>query len=93
MFYGAGIPACYLVSIRSSRSRVRTGSFSSTPRTASRVDTKNAMRGGDIDRIVQAFEKDTDESDFSVWVNRETLRGEALQPHRPSIRARRGRGR
>jgi type I restriction enzyme M protein len=75
MFYGAGIPACYLVvntaKPESRRDRVL---FIDGSECFERQDTKNVMRDEDIDRIATAFGDGAEDDGFSVWVTREEIR-------------------
>jgi type I restriction enzyme M protein len=69
MFYGAGIPACYLVINRAKKeSRHGRVLFVDGSECFERVDTKNALKGDDIDRIVAAFNDEADVDGFSSWV-------------------------
>lgn len=69
MFYGAGIPACYLVVNKAKRpKRVRKVLFIDATECFERVDTKNVLRGEDIERIVAAFESDEGQGSFSAFV-------------------------
>jgi type I restriction enzyme M protein len=71
MFYGAGIPACYLV-INKAKPPTRAGRvlFVDGSDFFERVDTKNGLRDEDIDRIVAAYQNDTNSDGFSSWVDR-----------------------
>jgi type I restriction enzyme M protein len=75
MFYGAGIPACYLILNKAKpparRERVL---FVDGSECFERQDTKNVLREQDIERIVAAFRNDEDEDELSAWVDRETIR-------------------
>lgn len=74
MFYGAGIPACYLVlNRRKTVARVGRVLFIDASASFERVDTKNVLREEDIDRIVAAFESDGDTEAFSTWVSRDVV--------------------
>ncbi len=74
MFYGAGIPACYLVlnkaKVDSRRERVL---FIDASECFKRVGTKNVLQPGDIDRIAEAFGDDTDRDGFSSWVTNDEI--------------------
>jgi type I restriction enzyme M protein len=74
MFYGAGIPACYLVINRAKpdnrRGRVL---FIDGSQGFRRVDTKNVLRDEDIDRIIEAYRDDNGREQFSAWVPREEI--------------------
>jgi type I restriction enzyme M protein len=74
MFYGAGIPACYLVvnkaKGKSRRDRVL---FIDGSNCFERVGTKNVLRTEDIDRIVAAFNEDQDQDGVSAWVSRDEI--------------------
>lgn len=69
MFYGAGIPACYLV-INRAKPPERAGRvlFIDGSEGFDRADTKNVIRPEHIDRVVAAFEDDGDHDEFSAWV-------------------------
>lgn len=75
MFYGAGIPACYLIinkaKAASRRGRVR---FIDGSECFERQDTKNMLRSEDIERIVTAFRGDGEEDGFSAWVSADDVR-------------------
>jgi len=75
MFYGAGIPACYLVVNKDKptgrRDRVL---FIDGSDCFERQDTKNVLRGEHIEHIVAAFRADSDEEGFSAWVSRHEVR-------------------
>lgn len=70
MFYGAGIPACYLV-VNRAKPAERAGRvlFVDASQCFERRDSKNHLRREDIDRIVAAFTNDDDEEGFSRWVS------------------------
>jgi type I restriction enzyme M protein len=76
MFYGAGIPACYLVVNKDKpanrRDRVL---FVDGSDCFERQDTKNVLRDQDIDRIAAAFCDENDQDGFSAWVTRAEVRG------------------
>lgn len=69
MFFGAGIPACWLVLNRSKDER-RQGQviFIDASGLFERVDTKNRLRSSDIDQIVNAFVADEPEEGFSTFL-------------------------
>jgi type I restriction enzyme M protein len=85
MFYGAGIPACYLV-LNKAKPAERAGRvvFIDGCESFGRVDTKNVMGEEHIAHIVSAFEDDTDQGGFSTWV---TLK--AIADRRFNLTARR----
>jgi type I restriction enzyme M protein len=68
MFYGAAIPACWLV-VNRSKSRARQGRvlFIDASNLFQRVDTKNALRDEDIDQIVTAFHAGEEVEGFSAY--------------------------
>lgn len=68
MFYGAGIPACYLI-INKAKREERKGKvlFVDASECFERVDTKNVLRNEDIERIVAAFTSDEAEDGFSAF--------------------------
>lgn len=69
MFYGAGIPACYLVLNRAkSESRRGRALFVDGSGCFERVGTKNVLQPEHIDRLVAAFEDDESQDGFSAWV-------------------------
>lgn len=74
MFYGAGIPACYLV-VNKAKKESRHGRvlFVDGSECFERIDTKNALRNEDIDRIAAAFNDDDDVTGFSSWVSCEEI--------------------
>ena len=74
MFYGAGIPACYLV-VNMAKRESRHGRvlFINGSERFERVDTKNALRSKDIDQIVDAFKDDENVPGFSSWVSCEEI--------------------
>jgi type I restriction enzyme M protein len=74
MFYGAGIPACYLV-INCAKSETRRGRilFVDGSQGFHRTDTKNVLRDEDIDRIVEAYRGDQDREGFSAWVSNQQV--------------------
>jgi type I restriction enzyme M protein len=69
MFYGAGIPACYLVLNKAKpdnrRKRVL---FIDASECFERMGTKNVLRPEDIGRIADAFADNADQAGFSSWV-------------------------
>lgn len=69
MFYGAGIPACYLV-LNRAKPEPRQGRvlFIDGSDCFERADTKNVMRDEHIERIAEAFSDDEDRDGFSTWV-------------------------
>lgn len=75
MFYGAGIPACYLVVNKDKpNSRHDRVLFIDASECFERQDTKNVMREEDIDRIVAAFRDEAEQDGFSAWVTRDDVR-------------------
>lgn len=75
MFYGAGIPACYLV-VNKAKPEARRDRllFIDASECFERQDTKNVLRDQDIERIVAAFRDDADQQGFSAWVTRDDVR-------------------
>lgn len=75
MFYGAGIPACYLVVSKDKaagrRDRVL---FIDGTDCFERQDTKNVLTDEGIERVVAAFRDDEDHEGFSAWVTRDDVR-------------------
>jgi type I restriction enzyme M protein len=69
MFYGAGIPACFLV-LHKRKSSGRRGKvlFIDAAECYERRDTKNVLRDEDIERIGAGFASDTPEDGFSAFV-------------------------
>jgi type I restriction enzyme M protein len=76
MFYGAGIPACYLV-VNTAKPEPRRDRvlFIDGSECFERQDTKNVMRDADIDRIATAYLDEADQDGFSSWVDRDEVRG------------------
>lgn len=74
MFYGAGIPACYLV-VNRAKTDARRGRilFIDGSQGFERSDTKNVLRDEDIDRLVSAYRDDEGREGFSAWVTREEV--------------------
>lgn len=74
MFYGAGIPACYLV-INKEKTPERSGRvlFIEGSEQFERADTKNVMRAPHIDRIAAAFHAADGEEGFCTWVTNEDV--------------------
>lgn len=74
MFFGAGIPACWLLLNRGKR-RARRGRvlFIDSTELFERVDTKNVLRDEDIDQIVAAFESDQAKDGFSAFVTTDVI--------------------
>jgi type I restriction enzyme M protein len=69
MFYGAGIPACYLVLNKAKSGRRREQVlFIDGSEGFERVETRNVLRTEDIERIAAAFEDDDDQPGFSSWI-------------------------
>jgi type I restriction enzyme M protein len=75
MFYGAGIPACYLIvnkdKPQSRRDRIL---FIDASDCFERQDTKNVLRDSDIDQIADAFGNDADAEGFAAWTSRDDVR-------------------
>ncbi|HEX8105756.1 MAG TPA: class I SAM-dependent DNA methyltransferase [Solirubrobacteraceae bacterium] len=69
MFYGAGIPACFLI-VNKAKSRERSDKvlFIDASDRFERRETKNVLRGEDIDEIAAAFASTEDERGFSAWI-------------------------
>lgn len=75
MFYGAGIPACFLVINRDKRpSRREKILFIDASETYERRDTKNVLRPEDIEKIVNAFASDELVPAFSALVAAKDVR-------------------
>jgi type I restriction enzyme M protein len=74
MFYGAGIPACYLI-VNRAKASSRTGRvlFIDASQSFERRDSKNVLRPQDIDRIAEAFSDDDDQEGFSRWVSHDEI--------------------
>ena len=74
MFYGAGIPACFLVVNRakdaSRRGRVL---FVDASSCFARVETKNVLQSNHIDEIIAAFHDPEPRDGFSAWVATEEI--------------------
>ena len=67
LFYGAGIPACWLVLNNDKpTTRANVVKFIDASDLYERVDTKNALTDSDVNRIVDAFERDDTEPGFSA---------------------------
>ncbi len=74
MFYGAGIPACYLVLNKSKRKgRRKRVLFVDASERFERVETKNVLQPKDIDKITEAFSDDEDQAGFSSWIGIEEI--------------------
>ncbi len=74
MFYGAGIPACYLVINRAKRSeRLRKVLFVDASECFDRIDTKNVMNDDHVERIGLAFETFAEEPGFAAVVDKSAL--------------------
>lgn len=75
MFYGAGIPACYLV-LNKAKTDARRDHvvFIDGSACYERQDTKNVLREEDIDRILTAFRNDQAENGLSAWTSRQEIR-------------------
>lgn len=74
MFYGAAIPACWLIMNRAKpdtrRGRVL---FIDASELFERIDTKNVLRDGDIERIVSTFRKGEVVDGFSAIATRQDI--------------------
>lgn len=74
MFYGAGIPAVYLVVNKAKRaSRKDKILFVNASHCFERRDTKNLLRPEDVDRIAAAFHDEEPQTGFSIFATREKL--------------------
>lgn len=74
MFYGAGIPACILICNRAKTgSRKRRVLFVDASGCFERPDTKNVLRGEDIDRIADAYAKGKEVEGFSAFIPLEQI--------------------
>jgi type I restriction enzyme M protein len=74
MFYGAGIPACYLVLNRAKpASRFGRVLFIDGSQGFERVGTKNVLRDEDIERIVALFEDDAQTEGLSAWATADAV--------------------
>ncbi|WCB92451.1 putative type I restriction enzymeP M protein [Baekduia alba] len=70
MFYGAGIPACYLLLNKAKRpERVGRVLFIDGAEGFARANTKNVLQPEDIDRLVAAFNDDNPQPGISSWVS------------------------
>ena len=75
MFYGAGIPACFLILNRAkSAARNQRMVFINAKDCFERVETKNVMRDEDIERICDAFRSDENVDGFSTWATSEQVK-------------------
>ncbi len=74
MFYGAGIPACYLV-INKAKATARRNKilFIDASDCFERRDTKNVLRDDDICRIVAAVNDDHEDGSFAASVDKKTV--------------------
>jgi type I restriction enzyme M protein len=74
MFYGAGIPACWLV-LNKVKTDARRGRilFIDASDLYERVATKNVLRDTDIDRIVEAFHDDDAQPGFTAYASIEDV--------------------
>lgn len=70
MFYGAGIPACFLV-LNKAKPATRTKKvlFIDAAECFERRDTKNVLRDEDIERIAAAFRAGEGTADFSAFIS------------------------
>jgi type I restriction enzyme M protein len=74
MFYGAGIPACYLVINKDKRpSLVRKVLFIDASACFERQDTKNVLRDADVARVAQAFFDGAAEDGFAAVVSTDEI--------------------
>jgi hypothetical protein len=74
LFYGAGIPACYLVINRSKPAeRTRRILFVDASQLCERVEAKNVLRDGDVTRIANAFSAFEDQDGFAAVVDRDEI--------------------
>lgn len=70
MFYGAGIPACYLVVNKAKRPELNARVvFIDASECFERADTKNHLRNADIERIIDAFRAGQPEDGFCAVVS------------------------
>lgn len=76
MFYGAGIPACYLV-LNKAKPSERAGRvlFIDATQCFEREDTKNVMQGHHIDAVVHAFRAPADQEGFAAWAPVSLIQG------------------
>lgn len=85
MFYGAGIPACYVI-VNKAKQPDRVGKvlFIEASACFKRVDTKNVLGDDDIDRITEAFRAFADEVGFAAVITNASLveRGYTLAARR-----------
>jgi type I restriction enzyme M protein len=85
MFFGAGIPACWLVLNRAKRlSRRAQVLFIDGSELFERVETKNVLRDDDIDRIVAAYRSDDTVDGLSAFAANDEIAG-----HRYNLTVRR----
>ena len=74
MFYGAGIPAVYLVVNKDKpASRKTKVLFINASDCFERQDTKNVLREEDIDRIAAAFHDEEPQEGFSIYATRDEV--------------------
>jgi type I restriction enzyme M protein len=75
MFYGAGIPACFLL-INRSKPKARTGKvlFTDASGCFERRESKNVLRDEDIERIVAAVGADAPVEGFTALISKEAIR-------------------
>jgi len=74
MFYGAGIPACYLVVNKAKRTELKASVvFIDASECFERVDTKNHLRKADIERIIDAFRTGQPEEGFCAVVSADDI--------------------
>ena len=72
LFYGAGIPACWLVLSRSNP-RPQHVLFIDASDGFERVDTKNQLRGRDVDRVVQTFQTGAVHDGFAALASHDQI--------------------
>lgn len=74
LFFGAGIPACWLI-INRAKAPSRSGKVVLVDASDlfERVNTKNVLRDSDIDRIVETFESGAPEDGFAAVVTTEDI--------------------
>ncbi|MEA2231583.1 MAG: type restriction enzyme protein [Solirubrobacteraceae bacterium] len=74
MFYGAGIPAVYLVVNKvKPASRKRKVLFVNASDCFERRDTKNLLRQQDVERISAAFHDEEPQEGFSIYATRDEV--------------------
>jgi type I restriction enzyme M protein len=79
IFYGASIPACWLVLNRAKAApRADRVLFIDASDGFERVDTKNVLSEQNVNDIVGAFQADDASPGFSVWASREAIAARAF---------------